>query len=407
MTRRRAPYSRSVSTAIGSSDSRIKLRLIGLLILAIVLCSLVGLWLWIRSWPSATVVLGPSLLEQPLDEPALSASASEAELAALATAEVERLLAKYPDHPPALSVAARKAYLFSDNAAARKAWTKALDIDPQFVEATYGLGLVAFGVDDYESAALFFQDVAYRSPGDLRVPVMLADALLHIGKTNDAILVLEQHLSSEQSSVQAWIQLGQAHLQGQNYQRAIVCFQKVLSFNPESADALYGLSRAFAAIGDKEQAKENSDKFRQLADQDIVEDARAAHELQDNKLTADIVAQVYADVARVEQEQGDLEAAEKAMLRSYKLAPDNTEYLTQFQQLMLVRNQPREVVALSEKLLEESPKDVDLWLTLGNAYAELGDAESAVKAFETAIELNPQDERTQQAQRVIRRLRLQ
>ena len=389
-----------------SGASRFARRLLGLILLTGLLLAMVAGWLWVKSLTVEVADIQPTAVGAVIDEPEFRDEAVAEEILALAEKEVGALLTKYPSSPSAWSAKARKAMSLSESAIAKEAWTKSLELDPHFTEAIYGLGLLAFGADQYEESVVFFEDVLNLDSRDPLVPIMLADSLMHAGRVKEAILRLEQHITSEPASVQAWEMLGKLHLQDRNYQRAVICLDRVLTHDPNSKDAIYALSRAHAALGDQDKAQRYNAEFRQLAQTARETNARQANAFQDRNYAVHVAAQVYVDGARIERAHGDLPAAERSMLRASALEPQNVEYMTDLQSLMLAQDKQHEVVAVTRQILLQQPDNIEQWLILGNAYSQLEQAGDAIEAFEQAIKLNPQDARCLKAQQFIRELRL-
>lgn len=389
-----------------SGSSRFARRMLGIVLLIGLLLAIVAGWLLVESLTIEVAALPPTVVGATIDEPAFRDDAEAAEILALAEKEVGDLLTKYPTSPAAYSAQARKAMSLSESATATAAWTRSLELDPHFTEAIYGLGLLAFGADQYEESIVFFEDVLNLDSRDPLVPIMLADSLMHAGKVKEAILRLEQHITSEPASVQAWEMLGKLHLQDRHYQRAVICLERVLTYDPNSKDAIYALSRAHAALGDQDKAHSYNAEFRQLAQTAREDNTRQANAFQDRNYAVHVAAQVYVDGARIERAHGDLPAAERAMLRASALEPQNVQYLTDLQSLMLTQDKLHDVVAVTQQILLQQPEDIDQWLILGNAYSQLAQADDAIEAFKQAINLNPQDARCLKAQQFIRELRL-
>ncbi len=395
---------------LASEEKVIKLRLLGLAVMLTVLVSLIAVSLWLRrnTQTTSTATSAPLVLDRPMEGAEFKENATAEEILAVADRVVDAICEKYPASPAALSAKARKLYQLGDSELAIEAWRQALELNPQFVEGIYGLGLVAFDRDQFQEAVGYFEDVQILGAGDPRVPVMLADAYMHLGRAVPAILGLEQHIKTEPTSVRAWLVLGQAYLQDKNYERATLCFEKILNINPDAKeavkDAVYGMARATAALGRREEAKQFNAQFRQLAQEAREENAVDAAAFKDRNYAASILAQVYADAARVEKEQGSVEDAELDLLKATKLAPESQDFLVSLQQLYLQLQRPAEAKIVTERILELDPQNVEQCIRLGSLNAELGFSVEAIAAFEKAIALDPENEVCRQAAKMLGQL---
>lgn len=381
------PSSRSVSG--GRPDSILKIRLIGLAIAIFVMASLVVASVVLRPKENADAIDRESILSQSIEGPEFAESSTTEEILAVAERIVEDLLREFPNNAAVLSSAARKSLEIGEVEKANSYWQKALMLQPDFSEALYGMALSAFESDKYEDALAYFQDVAVISPGDPRTPVMIAESLVYLGRAQDAILYLQQHLSSEQTSVQAWLLLGQAYLEVKDYEQAITAFEKVEAVAPNTKDAVYGLSRAHAALAHKEQASALNAKFRELAQADREDNAAQANAFQDRAYAQGVVALAYADAARIYRMQGKRQEAEDAMLRAIKLDPSNLDFLVRVKELFLMADNKWGAVDAIERIVELDPENLQEWIGLGGLYADLNQPEKVISAFQKAIEIDP------------------
>jgi protein O-GlcNAc transferase len=375
-------------------------RLLGLLALLVVL---LGAALYLRSSISGQRGKRPDLLETKIDEPEFQPSASADELLALARRTADGLIARYPDDPGAWSVQARRHYLLAETQKATDLWRKCLNLDPDFAEAFFGLGLVALDTDQHEQAVQRFEDVARLDPHDVRVPVLLAKSLLLAGRAEDAVLVLEQHIATQQTSAQAWELKGQAYLQMQQFRRAAESFEVAARAVPDMKDAIYGLSRAYAALGDSQKAGAYGEQFRRLADAAHAENTEDAKAFRDRNFAAHVAAQAQADAARVYRRHGNVREAEDLLLRAVRLEPASVEFLAQLQQSLQQRGARAQAAAIGERIVKLEPKRLDHWLNLGWLYSHVNEPDKAIAACKKAIELNPNDPRCRQAYEIIQR----
>src|SRR5688572_15754863 len=93
-----------------------------------------------------------ALLATQIKEPEFQSSATQEQLLALAQRIADELVADFPDDPAALNVQARRYYLLIETEAAVALWRKCLDLDADYADAYFGLGLVATDRGDHEEA---------------------------------------------------------------------------------------------------------------------------------------------------------------------------------------------------------------------------------------------------------------
>lgn len=366
---------------------------------------LLGTWWGLKLWTAPTPpVARTSILARDIDEPEFASGASAEKLLALAEREVESLLVDFPNSAAALNVKANRNYLVSDTQAARQAWQAVLAIDPRNADALFGIAMLAFESGEYDEAAAISESLLRSSPGNPRVPLLLADAYLHAGKPQPAVFALEQHISTEATSVQALEMLGNAHLNAGNKEKAIACFERAIQNAPDSKDAYYGLGQAYARLGEREKAAEYMQQFENLARSTGQSHAADAQAFEDIDFAAHVAAQTYVDAALIYATAGKLEIAQEKLLRALKLQPDVVSWLEELQRVFQQTSKLWEAIDVGERLVHLQPERADHWLTLGGLYAEVDQPEPAVSAFRKAIELAPNDPRCLRAESIIRQL---
>ena len=346
-----------------------------------------------------------SLLDRPIDEPEFAQEATTDQLLLLAEREIQRVLDRFPNSPPALNVKARRDFLLSDTMGAEAAWTEAVRLDPLYAEGLYGLALLAFEKNRYTDAIALCEDIVRLSLGDPRVVLLLADSLLHNGQAKEAILTLEHHMLNEQTTVQAWELLGSAHLQEQDFAKAANCYERALSYAPKSRDALYGMSQALTQLGESKRAAEYSQQFAGLAKSRGDESSDGAKAFVDRNYAAHVAALVYFDGARAAKQEGDLELAQSLLLRALRLESDVIEWLDELQRVLQAQGRKMDEVEVGRRLASLAPTNVERWLNLGGMYASLEMHKQAIEAYQKAVELSPNDDRCRRIQATLKGMR--
>ena len=386
-----------------SGDAIFKLRIIGLCLSLLILAGLVIATILIRPTQNDLRANRKSVLEESFGGDEFREGASSEQVLVATQAAVDDLIARYPNDPDVHNVAARKAMQLGETDSAKRQFEIACEMSPHLPEALFGLGMLAYEADDYSRALGYFEDVSVASPGDPRVPLAIADSLLRLGKIRQCMLVLEQQIASEQTSVEAWVKLGQANLQNKKYERAIICFETALSFNADSKDAVYGMARSLAGKGDREKAKEFNDRFRMLAKEDRETNTENAKDFSDVSYARAICAQVYVDAHRVELRHGHSAKAEESLLKAVLLS-ENLEWLRELRELYRTNQKLNEATDVAERIVVLEPTSIDDLIALGGLLASLEQTDAAITSFRKAIEVDPNDERCIQAKKTLESL---
>ncbi len=84
--------------------------------------------------------------------------------------------------------------------------------------------------------------------------IIIIAAILLIGAGITAVAVVNSHSAS--SGVAGSLQLAERYLNEQNYEQAVIEYQKVLEIEPMNVDAYLGIAEAYLGMGDTEKALE-------------------------------------------------------------------------------------------------------------------------------------------------------
>ena len=370
-----------------------------------ILFALLIAWRVIVSWTEPPGLANRvSILQTKFEEPEFQTDSSVDDLLALTDSEIAALIERFPMSAAAYNIKADRYYASSETDASQEAWQKAVELDPRNAEGLLGLTLLAFERGDYERAIAIGEELERLDSGNPRVPLILADSLLHNGQAEKAVLVLEQHIAEDQTSVQAWELLASAHLNLRQFDKAIALYEKSLQY-ADSRDAHYGLAQAYARVGRREDAKVHQQLFSEMAAADSNETSAESKVFRDRNFAAHVAAQMYADASLIFREQGDLATAQEWLLRALSLQPDVLPWLEELQRVLVLRGLRWEAIDVGERLSELDSDNVETWLNLGQLYAEVENPEPAVEAYRKAIAIAPNDERCKRAQSIIRRMR--
>ncbi len=346
----------------------------------------------------------PLVLDRQFDEPALQADSSVAELLALAEKEIQSLLTRWPESPSSHHVKANRDFQIGKMQEAETSWKQALELDPLYPDALFGLANIAFEAGNYQEAINICEGLQRTNPGNPRVPLLLADAYLHEAKPELASLTLEQHIASEPASVKALEMLGSAYAKNQDHEQAMLCFRKALEFVPDSKDAHYGLGQALVRLGQREAAQVHLQKFRELAKAAGSSNSSEAKSFVERSRAAHIAAQTLVDAGLVYRKQGDATAFETNLIMALQLQPEVVVWLKELRDYYLQENQPAPAIPVLEELVKLEPDQLEHLLVLGGACAEVGRTDCAMQAFQSAIDMAPEDPRCNQAKSILRQL---
>jgi len=249
---------------------------------------------------------------------------------------------------------------------------------------------------------------AYRAmPGDPEIAVLLADALVASGRTEDAIPYLYEVLSRDRGNVAASLLLADALVDLGLHERALRELDRSLAAARTSKDRarlLYKKALVLAEAGAKREEVERLLKEAVTLDPELW--------------------QAYYDIGRIRLALGDAEGALRAFLRAYRENPNDPRVLLglaaaydalgdgqnayRMAKLALARakgadrlealfllgksayriGRYEEAVEALKKVASERKSDAEVWYWLGLAYYAMEDYGKAVTALSRAAQLD-------------------
>lgn len=250
-----------------------------------------------------------------------------------ATEWYQRSLTIRPDFEPALNDLALNYATLGEFAKAEPLLQKTLQLNPTNTHAAYNLGLVALRLRDYKEAAEAFDQV--RRNGNGTVPpdeVILAEATarFHLLEYAKVATLLEDVHSNRNSEY--LLLLGSAQALSGDLPSAIKTLQRAVNSAPNDPQVYYRLALVFM-LGrlDREAQNVLAAGLKQIPNSPLLFLAEAVREDSEGRLN--------------------------------------------------------DAVAISKQSLDANPRQAQMWALLGRLYAELGQTDDALEAYEHALAL--------------------
>jgi tetratricopeptide (TPR) repeat protein len=310
-------------------------------------------------------------------------------LRAEALATAQELVRELPQNPHAICLLGTVHHRNSNEREAIRLWEQCLAIDSNFADAHHALGLWALQKGDFDLAAKHLLQAFRIDPNWEEVPVPLAQALCNQGQAKQAIEVLEVYARSHLDAAEAWIQLGRAHQQAEQFADAQRCFEHVLERTPDSDDAIYGIALALRAQGKTKEAQVRFEQFWQRSQQhdQAVRSQRAARRDDDRLLS--LAVQAHLTAARVLQLHGRPQDACRHWERVVALDPAERESREMLVTLHSSGQNWKRAAAVQKQLCQLTPNDPAAWIRHGRLSLQNRDFAEAQDALQRAIELAP------------------
>ncbi len=141
---------------------------------------------------------------------------------------------------------------------------RALQISPDSAETCYNLGNALLQKGNVDEAIAYYQKALQFKPDEAEAHDNLGIALLQKGNVDEAIVHFQKALQIKPDDAEVHNNLGSALLQKGSVDEAIVHFQKALQINPDRADAHYNLGNVLLKRGSVAEAISHYQKALQI-----------------------------------------------------------------------------------------------------------------------------------------------
>lgn len=120
---------------------------------------------------------------------------------------------------------------------------------PDDIEGRYLLGLVAFQLQDPESAASHLRHVVESRPHDRLALKLLGRAVAARGATAEAVSYLQRAVDADPRDAEAWSLLGRLHQDSQRFAAAAPALERAIQLDDADVLALTALANAYVGLG--------------------------------------------------------------------------------------------------------------------------------------------------------------
>ena len=317
---------------------------------------------------------------------------TEQEVKALKEAEIElaeALLTEYPDTDDALTIVGNLHYRHGNAIEAVELWNKALQINPKRADVYTSMAWASLKSGNFDRAIAQYRKALEIQPQLREVRANIGRALIMSGRHAEAIEPLAEETRRWPASDLAHFLLGQVYLQQKEYEKARASYEAALKIEPRYANAHYGLVTACAKLGDREQARVHSQRFRELK-------AEARKGLKGRKIAYDDfshtqkeAAITYINVGRMYRDKGKLPKAEQLLKEATGLDPENVMGFLELASLYQATGRPAEALQMHQRIVALQPQARMCHLMIGMLAGQLKRFSESEAAFRQVIALAP------------------
>ncbi|TXR54202.1 tetratricopeptide repeat-containing sulfotransferase family protein [Reinekea thalattae] len=239
---------------------------------------------------------------------------------------------------------------------------------PHVHQAWYRLGVIAENNNQLKEAAKLISNASLAKPDNFLYHRELNRIYLVIGDIEKAIISGEQATATNPKDSSSFYYYGAALQSNNDTKSAITAFTKAIKLNPQLAQGFYNLGVCYGSINDFKNAEKNY--------------------LKSLSINPNSTTVVY-NLAGTYLENGNTDAAIQRFNDILNIQPDHMEShfnLSRLKKYSGNSDKHFEILkSLSREISRYSPKEqAHYWLSIGKAYEDTADIESAFEAFQTA-----------------------
>jgi tetratricopeptide (TPR) repeat protein/serine/threonine protein kinase len=247
-------------------------------------------------------------------------------------------------------------------------YSKALALDPNFVEAWYNRGWVYNEVHQYEKAEADYTQAISRKP--LNVDYLLARGIVrcdHLKQYDNAIKDFTEAIRLKKDLADAWYDLGWAYTEQGKYENAVANFSQAIALAPNYFKARMNRGVIYC------------DHLRQY--DKAIEDFSKSVEIEPKN------AMAHYNLGRALRGKGDLDGAIAAFQKSVRFNGDDAAVLNELGNALFDGERLDDAIEAYHKAIRIKKDEAKFHFNLGNAYVKKGRLDDAITEQKAAIQL--------------------
>jgi tetratricopeptide (TPR) repeat protein len=287
--------------------------------------------------------------------------------------------ANVADRERLLDLVAQLAYQAGQFDEAAALYRKCLEISPQAREHHWRLALALLRADKFAETIKAADAALAIAPDDVDVYELKASAMAQLGKTAEAVKMLEElagRTKNAEQTIEVRLAIAGAYQQGKNLSKAAEIYRTILGEMGDSTEAhriRYLLSGVYSQLNENKKAEEELLKI-------IDANPRPPERIYAG--ANNDLGYLWVDAGR------NLDRAEQMIRVALRTEPDNPAYLDSLGWALFKRGRFQEAKDnLRRAATARAGDDPVVWEHLGEAHHRLGETKEALEAWRTAIRL--------------------
>jgi tetratricopeptide (TPR) repeat protein len=330
-----------------------------------------------------------------------------------ALAAYEAVLKIQPDDPETLRAASRLDIKHELNARALPLLERYVKLQANDVEARADLGSVYAALGQYDKAEQQFHLALRWNPQSAAAVLGLGGLDLKRNRTEQAVSLLSKAAKLAPDAAKPYYLLGLADNRLGRYAEATAALEQAASRSPDDADTYYQLAHAYGHLGRREDKAKAIARFTEIKTRDEKlfesrqEAARLAIMVQQVMERQDVATalqmmekahqldpeneEVWFRLASLYYDSQKYELARDFAERLVVRAPSEWRYRYVLGQVQIATGQWDEARASLERVVQFHPSAAEVYNDLGNLAMKESKPAEAIKAYEQAAKMNPEN----------------
>ncbi len=289
-----------------------------------------------------------------------------------ALAAIDALEKKQANQPLPWHLRGRALLLRNDTAGARKAFERALSIDPDYFAATAGLAALDIVDKKPQDAQKRLEAEVQRKPSNARALVALAELRSSMGGSPQEVAdLLGKAVDAAPADQAPRVMLVEHHLRQNDAKSALTAAQTATAVLPNSSELVDALGRAQTANGEYNQAMSSFNKLVGM--------------LPNSPLP-------YLRIATVNALNKDGAAVEQNLRKALEIQPDLLQAQRGLVELLLQGNRTSEALEIGRTVQKQRPREAAGFLVEGDIHMASKNWDRAAAAYRSGLQAAPSAE---------------
>jgi len=152
---------------------------------------------------------------------------------------------------------------------------QALEIDPTYAKAYFGLGYLYSRFDMNDAAVRMYEMALRFNPDHVDSINNLAMMYYHAGNNDDALVLLQKAVQLDAGNADCQYNLGSIYLEKNQADEALQAFQKAVSLRPSDGSIYNNMALTYEKLGKKQEAQDSWHKVLQFSkSSDLLQQAK-------------------------------------------------------------------------------------------------------------------------------------